>query len=150
MPKRFFDESDEETKSSEDSRLNSLTVPAQNFNEKACGISSSCPGNAQYLDTQESHEPQFRHYHQSVCSVCHALLENSHVLELHLNELHSSFFKSRLDKGALVFECLNGHCSEVFSTVEGRKQHMISCHDYPQDFDFTALLLGHPPTSRNC
>ncbi|KAG7864902.1 hypothetical protein KL918_005028 [Ogataea parapolymorpha] len=148
MPKRFFDESDDTIKSGEDSQSECLTSIAQKSNEELYGSLSSCISKVQYCETQESVEPKFCYY-QNVCSVCHATLQNSYILELHLNELHSPFFKSRLEKGAMIFECFNSYCLEVFSTVESREQHMINCHDYPQDFDFTALLNGRHQKLRN-
>ncbi|KAG7880772.1 hypothetical protein KL905_002359 [Ogataea polymorpha] len=141
MPKRFFDESNDANKSGEDTQSKCLTSIVQNSNEELYGSLSFCRSQVQYCETQESVEPQF-FYYQNVCSVCHAILQNSHILELHLNELHSSFFKSRLEKVGMIFECFNSYCSELFSSVECREQHMINCHDYPQGFDFNGLLHG--------
>mmetsp|Transcript_28492 Transcript_28492/g.73179 ORF Transcript_28492/g.73179 Transcript_28492/m.73179 type:complete len:162 (+) Transcript_28492:192-677(+) len=73
------------------------------------------------------------------CSVCKRMLPTEHLLALHLEESHDSFFAAQVARGMKVFQCLVEGCGRRFPCPHSRKQHLLGVHHFPKCFDFDAL-----------
>jgi hypothetical protein len=61
-------------------------------------------------------------HHEHICSECSHVFPSYFLLDLHMNELHNNY--------AIVqsYRCLIESCSEIFSNIEQRSQHMTDEH----------------------
>lgn len=101
------------------------------YNEFPCQI-PGCP--ARFNQVYES-EVHYNAVHKHNCSVCKKSLPSYHLLELHIQENHDSFF-SILSEKKPSFQCFLPTCSCKFWSVEERRDHAISTHNFPPDFRF--------------
>ena len=69
------------------------------------------------------------------CSVCKKALPSPHLLELHIQENHDSFF-SVLSERSPSYQCFLPSCSETFWGAQERHSHAIKDHKFPPDFRF--------------
>ena len=76
----------------------------------------------------------FRHS----CSVCKKSLPSPHLLELHIQENHDSFF-SVLSERSPSYQCFLPSCPETFWGPQERHAHAIENHKFPPDFRFDAV-----------
>jgi len=103
-------------------------VPWQPAKETALA-SDAAPG--MFLDGSDTH----------ACSMCRASLPTAHLLDLHLAEVHDSFFAAQAARRLPVYACLVESCTSKFSTIEGRKQHLIDHHRFPKAYNFDRIHL---------
>lgn len=75
------------------------------------------------------------------CEQCHAALPTGRLLELHVSELHDSFFAAQAARRMPVYLCLVEGCPRKFCTVEERKQHLTDHHKFPRNFHFDRIHL---------
>ncbi|KAL4425996.1 hypothetical protein ABPG75_010012 [Micractinium tetrahymenae] len=75
------------------------------------------------------------------CAQCHASLPTARLLELHVSELHDSFFAAQVARRMPVYLCLVEGCPRKFCTVEERKQHLADHHKFPRNFHFDRIHL---------
>jgi len=95
------------------------------------------PGCIKTFQTIAECEEHFDQEHLFQCGECHVVLPCNHLLELHLQEEHDSFFTASVEHHQASFACLVESCSETFSSPQKRRQHLQSHHDYPKWFRFT-------------
>ncbi|KAG5184645.1 hypothetical protein JKP88DRAFT_314301 [Tribonema minus] len=90
--------------------------------------------NATFTSTARFNE----HYdtsHRHTCATCGRAFITPRLLDLHLSELHDSYFKAMAEKRHM-YECLVEGCGKKFKDNNGRRAHMIAVHHYPRAFDF--------------
>lgn len=75
------------------------------------------------------------------CIKCRALLPTAHLLDLHIAEVHDSFFAAQAARKLPVFACLVESCTRKFSTVEQRKQHLVEFHKFPRGYNLERMHL---------
>jgi len=122
---------------SADSSPNDQLNPVQSFK---CTLTPSCMEMTFLsVDAFERHHQQL---HGMVCHVCKRALPTPHLLELHLQELHDSFFQVKAAAEGRGYQCLVETCIDKFNTPRGRRLHCIAKHGYPTFYDFDAVL-GH-------
>lgn len=85
-------------------------------------------------------ESHFDEQHLFQCGECHQVLSSNHLLELHLQEAHDSYFAASIEKQQASYACLVESCKESFSSPDGRLQHLRNEHGYPKWFRFTTLI----------
>lgn len=73
------------------------------------------------------------------CSICNSRLPNGHLLDLHLEEVHDSFFAAQAARKMKVYRCLVESCHKRFSSPAERKQHLLDVHQFPATFDLEAM-----------
>lgn len=83
-------------------------------------------------------ENHYNSVHRNACSVCFRFFPNQHLLDLHLAEQHDQMFQLMVAKKPM-FKCLLENCPVASSTVEERKEHLITAHSYPVNFRFINL-----------
>lgn len=76
-----------------------------------------------------------------VCSMCSATLPSTHLLSLHVAEVHDSFFAAQVARKLKVFQCLLETCERRFATAAERKQHLTDAHAFPKSFDFERMHM---------
>ncbi|KAJ1559167.1 hypothetical protein HK405_011739 [Cladochytrium tenue] len=88
-----------------------------------------------------------RHYdlaHCNACAVCRRTLPTRHLLDLHVQEVHDSFFRALAEREN-SYECFVDGCPKKFSSPFKRRLHLVDKHRYPKHFDFD-VVLGSSPT----
>merc|ERR1712154_607426 len=112
--------------------------------EEFCCQVPGCKATFKQLIDSEFH---YASKHTFACSVCHKSLPSSHLLGLHVAELHDSFFEV-LSQKKPSFECLLETCAASgtkFWTPEERKRHCIEIHKFSNKFkfgDYKKLIQG--------
>jgi hypothetical protein len=107
--------------------------------EYRCTLTQSCLHLT--FSSAESFERHHQQFHSSVCSQCHRCLPTSHILDLHIQELHSSYFAEKAKLGK-AYRCIVQDCDVAFNSPRGRRLHCLAKHGYPDFFDFD-VILGH-------
>eukprot|EP00088_Acartia_fossae_P050969 TRINITY_DN5721_c0_g1_i12.p1 TRINITY_DN5721_c0_g1~~TRINITY_DN5721_c0_g1_i12.p1 ORF type:complete len:500 (-),score=128.88 TRINITY_DN5721_c0_g1_i12:746-2245(-) len=95
----------------------------------------SAPGCREMFSQVYESEAHYRAVHVFSCSVCRKSLPSNHLLDLHIQEGHDSFFSAMAEKKA-SFQCFLPTCSTKFWTPEERRDHAITSHDFPSNFRF--------------
>jgi len=103
----------------------------QEFSEFQC----NAPGCFQTFNQVYESEAHYRAVHVFSCSVCKKSLPSNHLLELHIQENHDSFFSLLCERKA-SYECFLPTCDNKFWNSSERRDHAISSHDFPPDFRF--------------
>jgi hypothetical protein len=75
------------------------------------------------------------------CTLCRALLPTAHLLDLHLSEVHDSFFAAQAARKMPVYACLVESCLKKFCTIEQRKQHLMDFHKFPKGYNLDRIHL---------
>jgi hypothetical protein len=70
--------------------------------------------------------PSFR----LTCSDCKKNFPCEKLLELHVAEVHDTFFQAQAARRKKVFLCLVPGCSKAFRSCRERSQHLKDCHHY--------------------
>ncbi|XP_064096949.1 zinc finger protein 511-like isoform X2 [Macrobrachium nipponense] len=98
-------------------------------------IICSIPQCKQSFDTVAEHAAHQRICHSFMCSSCHNSFPTDHLLDLHLQEVHDSYFFVMAQKKPM-YRCLLETCTEVFQDQKERKVHCINDHKFPSDFRY--------------
>ncbi|XP_058792595.1 zinc finger protein 511 [Phymastichus coffea] len=78
------------------------------------------------------------HYHNShhfICTECKKWRPTARLLEIHVQEMHDSFFKILADKQPM-YKCLVSGCAMKFKDSIERKEHCIETHAFPKNYRF--------------
>jgi len=103
----------------------------QEFSEFQC----NAPGCFQTFNQVYESEAHYRAVHVFSCSVCKKSLPSNHLLDLHIQENHDSFFSLLCERKA-SYQCFLPTCDTKFWNSSERRDHAISSHDFPPDFRF--------------
>ncbi|KAI9022021.1 hypothetical protein DFJ74DRAFT_606853, partial [Hyaloraphidium curvatum] len=75
-------------------------------------------------------------FHTNVCSACRRLLPTPHLLALHVEECHDSFFAARAARGDRCYACLAPSCAKKFRDPARRRRHAMDKHGYPKEYNW--------------
>jgi len=103
----------------------------RDFKQFSCQV-PNCGQKFSQLHESETH---YNAVHRHSCSVCKKALPSPHLLELHIQENHDSFF-SVLSERSPSYQCFLPSCSETFWGAQERHAHAIKDHKFPPDFRF--------------
>ncbi|XP_068234716.1 zinc finger protein 511 [Palaemon carinicauda] len=122
--------------------LDDESVMHENYGPIICSI----PQCKQSFDTVAEHAAHQRSCHSFMCSSCHNSFPTDHLLDLHLQEVHDSYFFVMAQKKPM-YRCLLETCTEVFLDQKERKGHCIDVHKFPTDFryDLSWRKIGKVP-----
>lgn len=98
-------------------------------------FSCQVPGCKETFSQLHQSESHYAAVHRHSCSVCRRSLPSPHLLELHLQEQHDSFF-SVLSERKPAFQCFLPTCPSLCWTSQERHEHAIKVHKFPPDFRF--------------
>lgn len=73
--------------------------------------------------------------HMYQCSECRSDFVTGRLLDMHISELHDSYF-AVLSKKQPSYQCIVEGCSEVFWSNKERRKHLLSVHNFPWTYDF--------------
>src|SRR5690554_5162526 len=110
-------------------------------------------------------DAHYRAMHQFQCNECSKIFLSARLLDIHISEMHDSFFKTMAERQPM-YVCLIEGCPETFRCVEfcswfehmsgsnqhkrqrrnadARQRHLVCDHHYPKTYDF-----HHPFRSRD-
>lgn len=114
----------EDSTTTETSQPNSYTYPC------------SVPGCTQSFTSMTECELHFDAHHAHQCATCFEVFSTSHLLELHLQEVHDSYFQALLEKQQASYACLLQTCPLKFASPHDRLEHLQRHHGYPKWFRF--------------
>ncbi|XP_069356677.1 protein lethal(2)k10201 isoform X2 [Maniola hyperantus] len=80
-------------------------------------------------------ENHYNSSHRYSCSQCRKVLPSPHLLDLHIEEQHDSFFTVMASKKP-SYSCYIEECKEKFMNAEERLNHCAKIHKLPKDFRF--------------
>jgi len=103
----------------------------KDFQEFHC----QAPGCSKTFNQLHECELHYNSVHRHCCSICRKSLPSPHLLELHLQESHDSFFAVMAERKA-SYQCFLPTCQQVTWTPEERHKHAIEDHKFPSDFRF--------------
>jgi len=75
------------------------------------------------------------------CTLCRALLPTAHLLDLHLSEVHDSYFAAQAARKMPIYACLVESCEKKFASIEQRKQHLMDYHKFPKGYSLDRIHL---------
>ncbi|KAM3959530.1 zinc finger protein 511 lethal (2) k10201 [Aphomia sociella] len=96
-----------------------------------CNI-PGCKFNAESLLDFENH---YNAIHRYTCRQCKKIMPSPHLLDLHIQEKHDSFFAVMAEKKP-SYCCYIEECKEKFKTTDERLDHCVKIHKLPKDFRF--------------
>ncbi|XP_026333096.1 protein lethal(2)k10201 isoform X2 [Hyposmocoma kahamanoa] len=80
-------------------------------------------------------ENHYNASHRYSCSQCKKVLPSPHLLDLHIQEKHDSFFAVMAAKKP-SFCCYIEECKDKFLNGDERLEHCVKVHKLPKDFRF--------------
>lgn len=100
-------------------------------------IKSTCsiPGCQFTTESLLEFENHYNASHRYSCSQCKKVLPSPHLLDLHIQEQHDSFFAVVATKKP-SYCCYIEECKEKFMNAEERLEHCVNVHRMPKDFRF--------------
>jgi len=93
------------------------------------------PGCKETFSQLHQSESHYNAVHRHSCAICRKSLPSPHLLEIHIQENHDSFF-SILAERKPSFQCFLPTCSELSWNAQSRHDHAIKDHKFPPDFRF--------------
>lgn len=106
-------------------------IPRSNSTATFCNI----PGCNSQFPSVLAFESHYNSLHRFNCSQCRRNLPSAHLLDLHLEENHDSYFELLTTKKA-SFRCFLEECPERFWSQSDRRDHGIQAHKLPSNFRF--------------
>jgi hypothetical protein len=84
-----------------------------------------------------------KHYyiHSLQCLSCGKIMPNSRLLEIHVTEEHSSYFKAKAEKVA-SYICIIDGCGQFFWTQMERNEHLSSDHMMASNIHLSSCFEG--------
>ena len=98
-------------------------------------FSCQAPGCRETFSQLHQCETHYNAVHRHSCSVCRKSLPSPHLLELHLQESHDSFFAVLSEKQP-SYQCFLPTCPHLCWSPAERHQHAVQTHSFPPDFRF--------------
>ncbi|XP_034946708.1 zinc finger protein 511 isoform X2 [Chelonus insularis] len=101
------------------------------MNEFSC----NAPGCQARFRTLIDFEVHYNSVHRFTCSECKTIKPNPRLLEIHIQEVHDSFFKILAEKEPM-YQCFVSDCNVKFKDATERKHHCIIVHKFPKHFKY--------------
>ncbi|KAJ0172929.1 hypothetical protein K1T71_011105 [Dendrolimus kikuchii] len=100
-------------------------------------IKSTCniPGCNFTSESLLEFENHYNASHRYTCGQCKKVLPSPHLLDLHIQEKHDSFFAVMAERKP-SYCCYIEECKQKFQTPEERWEHCVRDHKLPKDFKF--------------
>ncbi|XP_058461043.1 protein lethal(2)k10201 isoform X2 [Malaya genurostris] len=87
--------------------------------------------------TVQQYESHYNSHHRYSCGECNKTLPSGHLLDLHLSEVHDSYFEAQVQSGKQpMYICFLEECSHRSKTSAERRDHCIKEHKFPHNFRF--------------
>ncbi|CAH2051760.1 unnamed protein product, partial [Iphiclides podalirius] len=116
-------------------RLGVYDVDEENLCHEVIPTSCNVAGCAFKSDSLLEYENHYNASHRYSCGQCKKMLPSPHLLDLHLQERHDSFFAVLAAKKP-SYCCYIEECKEKFMNADERLEHCVKIHKIPKDFRF--------------
>ncbi|KAI9343615.1 hypothetical protein BDR26DRAFT_858416 [Obelidium mucronatum] len=103
-----------------------------------CSIAISCAELPPFT-SRTAYKEHCRLEHSNPCSFCKRILPSKKMLDLHIMEIHDSFFQVLAERGN-SYECFVDNCTRKCSGPFKRKLHLMDKHKFPASFNFHVIL----------
>jgi hypothetical protein len=92
-------------------------------------------------------EAHYSTAHINICSVCRRTFPSSRLLDIHLDEAHSTYFATIASKAGSepLFRCLVEGCARLFKGDFQRHRHLLDFHRWPANLTFPFHPTKHRP-----
>jgi len=104
-------------------------------------FSCQVPGCSQTFSQLHQSEVHYAAVHRHSCSVCRRSLPSPHLLEIHIQESHDSFFAVMAERKP-SYQCFLPTCPHLSWNATERHDHVIKVHKFPPDFRFDKVKKG--------
>eukprot|EP00092_Neocalanus_flemingeri_P014528 GFUD01015675.1.p1 GENE.GFUD01015675.1~~GFUD01015675.1.p1 ORF type:complete len:320 (-),score=80.47 GFUD01015675.1:523-1482(-) len=98
-------------------------------------FSCQVPGCNYTFSQLHQSETHYNAVHRHSCSVCRRSLPSPHLLEIHIQESHDSFFAVLAERKP-SYQCFLPTCPHLSWNASERHDHVIKIHKFPPDFRF--------------
>lgn len=116
-------------------RLGIYDTDEEQFYHATVQTACTVPGCHFIANSILNFENHYNSSHRFACSQCKKCLPSPHLLDLHLQEKHDSFFSVLASKRP-SYSCYIEECKEKFMNAEERLDHCVKIHKLPKDFRF--------------
>ncbi|KAK3914908.1 Zinc finger protein 511 [Frankliniella fusca] len=107
------------------------------------------PGCGIELQSVMELELHYNSVHRYTCATCRKAFASAHLLDLHIEETHDSFFAVQAERKPM-YRCLIERCSSKFSTSQERHGHCVDCHSFPPKFRWFTPKVSKSNSTSNC
>ena len=83
----------------------------------------------------QSYDLHINMTHMYRCSECGMDFVSERLLDMHMSEIHDSYF-AVLSKKLASYQCVVEGCPEMFWSNKDRRKHLLSVHNFPWTYDF--------------
>lgn len=122
-------------------------------NESNCDIKNQIFCNAfgcnRSFDTTAAYHVHYNAKHRFICGECKKSFPTEHFLDMHISEIHDSYFMARVDRGERLFKCYLQDCQDMFGNPQERKDHCLKQHNFPSNFRFDQTRSKKQNVSKN-
>ncbi|CAG9791630.1 unnamed protein product [Diatraea saccharalis] len=125
-------------------RLGIFDLDEENLCHEVIKTTCSVPGCVFTAETLLEFENHYNGYHRYVCAQCKKILPSPHILDLHIQESHDSFFAVMAERKPSYY-CYIEDCKEKFMNADERMDHCVKIHKLPKDFRFERNQKGRKP-----
>ncbi|KAE8740572.1 hypothetical protein FOCC_FOCC013905 [Frankliniella occidentalis] len=101
------------------------------------------PGCGTELQSVMELELHYNSIHRYTCATCRKSFASAHLLDLHIEETHDSFFAVQAERKPM-YRCLIEKCSSKFSSSQERHGHCVDCHAFPPNFRWMTPKVTKP------
>ncbi|XP_026755079.1 zinc finger protein 511 isoform X2 [Galleria mellonella] len=116
-------------------RLGVYDLDEENLCHEVITTTCNIPGCTFAAESLLDFENHYNASHRYACSQCKKVLPSPHLLDLHIQESHDSFFAVMAEKKP-SYCCYIEECKEKFKTAEERLDHCVKVHKLPKNFRF--------------
>ncbi|XP_034256253.1 zinc finger protein 511 [Thrips palmi] len=105
------------------------------------------PGCTTQLKSVMELELHYNSIHRYTCATCRKSFASAHLLDLHIEETHDSFFAVQAERKPM-YRCLVETCTARFTTSQERHCHCVDSHAYPPRFRWVTPKVSKPNSSK--
>ncbi|RVE45556.1 hypothetical protein evm_009821 [Chilo suppressalis] len=116
-------------------RLGVFDLDDENLCHNVIKTECNVPGCSFTAETLLEFENHYNGCHRYTCGQCKKVLPSPHLLDLHIQETHDSFFAVMAERKP-SYCCYIEECKEKFTNAEDRMEHCVKIHKIPKDFRF--------------
>ncbi|XP_053658883.1 protein lethal(2)k10201 [Anopheles marshallii] len=123
--------------------------PQTNSEPEDVEISCNVPDCNYFCQSVIDYEFHYNAQHRYTCAQCKKSLPNAHLLDLHLSEMHDSYFAAQVQaSNRPMYACYLEECKERSKDPAERRDHCIREHKFPHNFRFDKQTQGELKASK--
>lgn len=106
------------------------------------------PGCGSKLNSVMELELHYNSIHRYTCATCRKSFASAHLLDLHIEETHDSFFAVQAERKPM-YQCLVETCPSKFTSSQERHCHCVDNHGYPSNFRWATPKISKPKNKKS-